>query len=356
MRQGFCGPTALHFRMAKTVSDRATALDRGGLDDAQLIAMLRNMLLQRQVDNRGFQLNRQGKIPFAVGSEGHEAVQAGAAMAFERGRDVLVPYYRDLGLVLGIGYTAFDALKSLFSRAADQSGGRQFPHHYSDRERGLMTISSIIAAQCPHAVGAAYALTYRGETGRVVLCSMGEGATSEGEWHESLNFAAVHQLPVVFLVENNQYAISTHQSHQMAVADVAEKAAGYGVPGMICDGVDPIATYRAVKVAMDRARAGGGPTLVEAKCYRFLAHTTDDDDRTYRDVAEIVEQRKNDPVPKYERTLLEAGIIDEAQLAALKADVLRETNEATDAAEVLPLPAPSDLYTHVYAGSHEPWQ
>src|ERR1700682_2509797 len=164
--------------MPKTTATRGRELDRAGLSDDQLIAMLRNMLLQRQVDNRGFQLNRQGKIPFAVGSEGHEAVQAGAALAFERGRDVLVPYYRDLGLVLGIGYTAFDALKSLFSRAADQTGGRQFPAHFSDRKNGLMTISSVIAAQCPHAVGAAYALTYRGESGRVVLCSMGEGATS----------------------------------------------------------------------------------------------------------------------------------------------------------------------------------
>jgi 2-oxoisovalerate dehydrogenase E1 component alpha subunit len=341
--------------MAKTVPARPSALDRGGLDDAQLIAMLRNMLLQRQVDNRGFQLNRQGKIPFAVGSEGHEAAQAGAAMAFARGRDILVPYYRDLGLILGVGYTALDALLSLFARAAS-TGGRQFPHHYSDRERGLMSISSIIAAHCPHAVGAAYAFVYRGETGRAVLCSSGEGATSEGEWHESVNFAAVHKLPIVFLVQNNQYAISTPQSHQMAIADVADKAAGYGIPGMICDGIDPIATYRAMKVAMERARSGGGPTLVEAKCYRFLSHTTDDDDRTYRDRAEIAEQRKNDPVPKYERTLLEAGIIDEERLAALKSDVLRETNEATDTAEAMPSPTAADLYANLYAGPYEPWQ
>ena len=125
---------------------------------------------------------------------------------------------------------------------------------------------------------------------------------------------------------------------------------------MICDGIDPIASYRAMKVAMDRARAGNGPTLVEAKCYRFLSHTTDDDDRTYRDRAEIAEQRKNDPLPKYERTLLDAGIIDAAQLAALKAEVLRETNAATDAAEAQPSPVGADLYVNVYAGPHEPWQ
>lgn len=341
--------------MAKTVTGRA-ALDRGGLDDEQLVAMLRTMLLQRQLDNRGFQLNRQGKVPFALGSEGHEAVQAGAAMAFARGRDVLVPYYRDLGLALGIGVTPFELLLSIFARAADESGGRQFPNHLSSHARGLMSISSIIGAHCAHAAGAAYAMAYRGETGRAVLCTTGEGATSQGEWHESVNFSAVHRLPIVFLVENNEWAISTPQSHQMAVADVAEKAAGYGLPGMICDGMDPIATYRTMRVVLERARSGGGPTLVEAKCYRFLSHSTDDDDRTYRDRSEVQEHRKHDPVPRFERTLLDAGVIDEEALAALRADVLRETNEATDAAEAMPSPEPADLYTNVVEGPYEPWR
>src|SRR5271165_1331836 len=154
--------------MARTET-KTKSLERHGLNDDQLRAMFRNMLLQRQVDNRGFQLNRQGKIPFALGSEGHEAVQAAAAMAFKRGTDILVPYYRDLGLVLGIGFTPLDMLLSLFARAGDRSGGRQFPNHYTKRELGLMSISSIIAAHVPHAVGAAYAIKYRGESGRAVL-------------------------------------------------------------------------------------------------------------------------------------------------------------------------------------------
>jgi 2-oxoisovalerate dehydrogenase E1 component alpha subunit len=340
--------------MAKTVTARA-ALDRGGLTDEQLVAMLWNMLLQRQIDNRGFQLNRQGKIPFALGSEGHEGLQAGAALTFVRGADILVPYYRDLGLVLGVGVTPLDLLTNMFAREADLSGGRQFPNHYTARERGVLSISSIIAAHCTHAAGAAYALTYRGERGRVVLCSTGEGATSQGEWHEAVNFSAVHKLPVVWLVQNNGWAISTPQSAQMAIHDVADKAPGYGIPGMICDGTDPIATYRTMKVAMDRARGGGGPTLVEAKCFRFLAHSTDDDDRTYRDRNVVAQQRADDPVPKYERVLLEAGIIDDAGLAAIKADVLRQTNDATDRAEALPYPSVDDMYTHVYAGPYEPW-
>ncbi len=338
------------------VTSTAGSLERHDLTDAQLVAMLRNMLLQRQIDNRGFQLNRQGKIPFALGSEGHEALQAGAAMAFARGSDVLVPYYRDLGLVLGIGATPLEMLCSMFARAADISGGRQFPNHYSDKKRGLLTISSIIAAHCPHAVGVAYAMKYRRETGRAVLVTTGEGATSQGEWHESVNFAAVHRLPVVFLVENNSYAISTPQSAQMAVADVAMKAAGYGIPGNVCNGLDPIGTYGAVKSALERARSGGGPTLVEAKCFRFLAHSTDDDDRSYRERAAIDEARQRDPVPAFERVLLEAGLIDNAALSELRAAVLRETNEATDAAEALPLPHAAALYTNVYAGAFEPWQ
>src|SRR5450755_2850723 len=314
--------------MPKTVTSGAGSLERRGLTDEQLVAMLRNMLLQRQIDNRGFQLNRQGKIPFALGSEGHEALQAGAALAFVRGKDILAPYYRDLGLVLGIGVTPLEMLVSMFARGSDASGGRQFPNHYTNREHGLLSISSIIAAHCPHAVGAAYAIKLRREAGRAVLLATGEGATSAGEWHESINFAAVHKLPIVFLVANN--------------------AAGYGIPGTICDGMDPIATYAAVKAGLDRARTGGGPTLVEAKCFRFLSHSTDDDDRAYRNRADVAEARKRDPVPAFERTLIEAGILDQAGAKHLRAEVLRETNAATDAAEALPYPPASDLYTHVY--------
>jgi 2-oxoisovalerate dehydrogenase E1 component alpha subunit len=342
--------------MAKTTTAQGRELDRAGLTDEQLVVMLRNMLLQRQLDNRGFQLNRQGKIPFALGSEGHEAVQAGAAMAFARGRDVLVPYYRDLGLALGVGMTPFEILSSLFARATDRNGGRQFPNHYTNHELGVASISSIIAGHCTHAVGIAAAFRYRRESGRAVICPTGEGATSQGEWHESVNYAAVHDLPVVFLVENNEWAISTPQVMQMKVANVSDKAEGYGIPGALCDGTDPIATYAAMNEALERARGGGGPTIVEAKCYRFLSHSTDDDDRTYRAREAIEEQRKHDPVPRFEERLIEAGVIDGARAKQLRLDVLRETNEATDAAEAQPYAAAESLYTNVVAGDHRPWQ
>jgi 2-oxoisovalerate dehydrogenase E1 component alpha subunit len=342
--------------MAKAKAEASALAERHGLSDEQLRLIFRNMLLQRQLDNRGFQLNRQGKVPFALGSEGHEALQAGAAMAFHRGKDILAPYYRDLGLCLGIGLTPFEILLSIFARAADHNGGRQFPNHYSSKSAGLMSFSSILAAHIPHAVGAAYALKYRGEVGRAVLVTCGDGTTSEGEWHESMNFAAIHQLPLVMLVENNEWAISTPLSKQMAQPEIWKRAAGYGLPGLRFNGFDPIETYGVVNAAMERARSGGGPSLIEGMCYRFLAHSTDDNDLTYRTREDVLEHRKLDPVPRFEALLIEFGIMTAPEVDAMRKDVLRETNEATDAAEALPYPQASDLYTHVYEGAWQPWQ
>lgn len=342
--------------MAKTNTQNGTIEQRYGLTDEQLKAIFRNMLLQRQLDNRGFQLNRQGKVPFALGSEGHEALQAGAAMAFARGKDVLAPYYRDLGLCLGIGLTPFEILLSIFARAQDHNGGRQFPNHYSSKAAGLQSFSSILAAHIPHAVGTAYALRYRNEPGRAVLCTCGDGTTSEGEWHESMNFAAIHKLPFVMLVENNQWAISTPLSKQMAQPEIWKRAAGYGLPGRRFNGFDPIETYGVVSEALERARSGGGPSLIEGTCYRYLAHSTDDNDMTYRTREDVLEQRKLDPVPRFESVLVENGVMSPDEVATMRKDVLRETNEATDAAEALPYPQPADLYTHVHEGAWQPWQ
>jgi 2-oxoisovalerate dehydrogenase E1 component alpha subunit len=335
---------------------KAGTLERHGLNDDQLRAMLRNMLLQRQLDNRGFQLNRQGKVPFALGSEGHEALQAGAAMAFNRGKDVLAPYYRDLGLCLGIGLTPYEIMLSIFARESDHNGGRQFPNHYSSKAIGLMSFSSVLAAHLPHAVGAAYTIKYRAQTGRAVLATCGDGTTSEGEWHESMNFAAIHKLPFVMLVENNEWAISTPLSKQMAQPEIWKRAAGYGMPGRRFNGFDPIETYAAVKEAMDRARSGWGPSLIEGICYRYLAHSTDDNDLTYRTREEVLERRKHDPVPAFEAVLVEHGVMTPQEVDAMRKDVLRETNEATDAAEAQPYPQPADLYTHLYEGAWQPWQ
>jgi 2-oxoisovalerate dehydrogenase E1 component alpha subunit len=319
------------------------------------LVLLRNMLVQRAVDTRGFQLNRQGKIAIAMGSEGHEAVQAGTGMAFERGRDILYPYYRNTGLILACGFPLADLFRSQFARATDRTKGRSIINHITARELGIASISSIIAAQCTHAAGAAYALKLRRETGRAVFCQFGEGATSEGEWHEAMNFAALKALPIVFVCENNRWAISTPQSKQMAIKDVASRAAGYGMASAIVDGFDPIAVYECVRAARDRAASGGGPTLVEAKCYRFLSHTTDDDDNTYRTREEVDAERKLDPVPRFERRLLEAGILSEPELVTLRAEVTATVNATTDSVEKEPLPESADLYGNVYATSDAVW-
>ncbi len=336
--------------MAKTATGSESALD-----PEPALALLRNMLVQRAVDTRGFQLNRQGKIAIAMGSEGHEAVQAGTGAAFVRGRDVLYPYYRNTGLLLACGFPLVDLFRSQFARASDRTGGRSIINHVTARDLGIASISSIIAAQCTHAVGAAYALKLRRESGRAVFCQFGDGATSEGEWHEALNFAAVHKLPVVFICENNRWAISTPQSKQMAIDDVASRARGYGLPSTVVDGFDPLAVYAAVKAARDAAARGDGPTLVEAQCYRYLSHTTDDDDRTYRTREEVEAQRKLDPLPRFERRLVEAGVLTDAQLASLREEVTATVNATTDEVEREPLPAPSDLYGNVYAENGAAW-
>ncbi len=332
-----------------------TAAPHAGLDADQLLALLRNMLTQRAVDTRGFQLNRQGKIAIAMGSEGHEAVQAGAGMAFVRGKDVLYPYYRNTGITLACGFTLEDLFRSQFARATDTTAGRSIINHVTDKRKGIASISSIIASQCTHAVGAAYAFKLRGERDRIALCTFGEGATSEGEWHEAVNFASIHRVPVVFLCENNQWAISTPIAKQMRNPDVATRAAGYGIPGVSVDGFDPIAVYAAVRAARERAVSGGGPTLIEAKCYRFLSHTTDDDDRTYRSREEVARARERDPLPRFERYLTEAGITDAAAIEVLRKEIARHVNAVTDAIEAEPLPLPETLYDGVYAGPTDPW-
>ncbi|HEY1727143.1 MAG TPA: thiamine pyrophosphate-dependent dehydrogenase E1 component subunit alpha [Candidatus Baltobacteraceae bacterium] len=325
------------------------------LSEEQLVTLLRNMLTQRAVDTRGFQLNRQGKVAIAMGSEGHEAVQAGAGLAFERGKDVLYPYYRNTGISLACGLPIEDLFRSQFARATDTTGGRSIINHATARARGIASISSIIASQCSHAAGAAYAFKFRGENDRVALCTFGEGATSEGEWHEAVNFSAIHAIPVIWLCENNQWAISTPITKQMRNTTVAERATAYGIEGVTVDGFDPIAVYTAVRAARAKAVAGAGPTLVEAKCYRFLSHTTDDDDRTYRTRDEVEQQRSQDPLPRFEQYLIDHKVLTRDAIDTLRAEIAQHVNEMTDRIEAEPLPNPSTLYTNVYAGSTDAW-
>jgi 2-oxoisovalerate dehydrogenase E1 component alpha subunit len=310
--------------------------------------MYEEMLLTRLLDERMLQLNRIGKAPFVISCQGQEAAQIGAAFALDTAKDWFLPYYRDLAICIHAGMTAREIMLNLFAKPDDpNSGGRQMPGHYGSRRLRIVTGSSPVATQLVHATGVAYAAKLRGED-VVAYTSVGEGGTSTGEFHEALNFAAIHKLAVLFFVENNQYAISVPQAKQMAVANVADKAPGYGMPGAIVDGNDVFAVYRTVREAVGRARRGEGPTLVEAKCARFQPHSGDDDDR-YRTREAIAALRERDPVVLFRRALEERGLLDAARVEELAARLRAEIDEATDFGEAAPDVDPATLDHHVYA-------
>jgi 2-oxoisovalerate dehydrogenase E1 component alpha subunit len=334
------------------VAQRVKEADRHsqlGLSEEDLLAMHRTMVVARLCDEAQFRLNRQGRAPFVVPVSGHEGCQIGTAWPLVRGTDIYVPYYRDMGVCLVAGMTPKDVFLGVFGKADDpSSGGRQMPAHWGSRRLGIISGSSPIATQIPHASGIGYAMKYRGEDS-VVGSWFGDGATSEGDWHESLNFAGIHKLPVVFVCENNLYAISVPLSKQMAVADVASRAEGYGFPGVVVDGNDTLACYEVMKTAVDRARAGQGPTLIECKTYRFHPHTSDDDDRTYRAREEVEEARKKDPILQFEAYLQKRGLMTDERAQSVRAELKEQVDKAVDEAWNAADPDPETALRHVWA-------
>lgn len=326
------------------------------LDPPRLLAIYETMVLARSLDERQWILNRQGKAPFVISCQGHEGAQVASAFALQPGKDWIAGYYRDLGVMLAIGMTPTEVMLGLFARADDpSSGGRQMPAHYSHRRLKIISQSSPTGTQAPHAAGIALAIKIRNETaGRivddaVVWTSFGEGTTSQGDVHEAMNLAGIHALPVLFVCENNGYAISVPQQRQMSIPNVADRAAGYGFPGVVVDGADPIACYEATARAVARARAGEGPTLLEFKCLRLTPHSSDDNDRTYRSADELKAMRERDPVASFAAYLRREGILDDAMDQQVRARVLEQVDAATNAAEAAAPPDPATLLDHVYA-------
>lgn len=327
------------------------------LDPPKLLAIYETMVLARSLDERQWILNRQGKAPFVISCQGHEGAQVASAFALQPGKDWIAGYYRDLGVMLAIGMTPTEVMLGLFARADDpSSGGRQMPAHYSHRRLKILSQSSPTGTQAPHAAGIALAIKIRNETaGRiiddaVVWTAFGEGTTSQGDVHEAMNLAGIHALPVLFVCENNGYAISVPQQRQMSIRNVADRAAGYGFPGIVVDGTDPIACYEATAKAVARARAGDGPTLLEFKCLRLTPHSSDDNDRTYRSADELKAMREHDPVASFAAYLRREGILDATTDQQVRARVLEQVDEATSAAEAASPPDPATLFDHVYAG------
>ena len=332
--------------------------ERHGLSDEQLVTMLRNMLLQRQLDNRGFQLNRQGKIPFALGSEGHEAMQAGAAMALDRGA-------RSCGPVLSRHRAAHRHRRSAARRPALDVRARR-------RQVGRAAVPQSLHEQS--ARRHLDQLDHRGPSaarGRDrVLVQIPQGERPRGRrdlrrrLHERRRVARVDELRVGPQAAD-RVPVREQRLRDLGAARAIRwrsRTSRCAPPATACRAKSSTASIRSRPTRRSNARStaphsGGGPTLVEAKCYRFLSHSTDDDDRTYRD-REIRQRNaaKTTLSRRYENFLIEHGVLTAAAIAKLKRAVLRETNDATDLAESMPLPVPSDLYTNVHEGAYEPWQ
>jgi 2-oxoisovalerate dehydrogenase E1 component alpha subunit len=320
-----------------------------GLSDEQVLEMFRTMLLARKIDERMWLLNRAGKIPFVISCQGQEAAQVGAAFALDREKDYALPYYRDMGVVLAFGMTAKELMLSGFAKAGDpNSGGRQMPGHFGQKKNRIVTGSSPVTTQVPHAVGIALAGKME-KKDLVTFVTFGEGSSNQGDFHEGANFAGVHKLPVIFMCENNKYAISIPVEKQLACKNVSDRAIGYGMPGYTIDGNDPLAVYKAVKEAADRGRRGEGPTLIETVSYRLTAHSSDDDDRVYRDKEEVEEAKKKDSIITFAAYLKEAGVLTEESEKQMLDEIMHIVNEATEYAENAPYAAPEDALKHVYA-------
>ncbi|GER66118.1 2-oxoisovalerate dehydrogenase subunit alpha [Weizmannia acidilactici] len=318
-----------------------------GLSDRDVIEMYETMLLARKLDERMWLLNRSGKIPFVISCQGQEAAQVGAAFALDRKKDYVLPYYRDLGVVLAFGMTARDIMLSGFAKAEDpNSGGRQMPGHFGQKKNRIVTQSSPVTTQVPHAVGIALAGKME-KKDFVSFVTFGEGSSNQGDFHEGANFASVHKLPVIFMCENNQYAISVPIEEQLGNPRVSDRAIGYGMPGVTVDGNDPLAVYEVVKEAADRARRGEGPSLIEAVVYRFTPHSSDDDDR-YRAPEEVKKAKEKDPIATFGQYLKELGLLDVQKEKEVNGHVMQIVNEATDYAENAPYAKPEDALRYVY--------
>jgi 2-oxoisovalerate dehydrogenase E1 component alpha subunit len=322
-----------------------------GLTRDQLLDMYRLIASTRALDERMWILNRAGKVPFVISGQGHEGAQVGVCYGLRHGHDWMVPYYRSVAACLTFGMTAREIMLAQFARANDpSSGGRQMPGHYGSAIHNIMSQSSPVATQVLHAVGIALAAKIRG-TDQVAVTSLGEGSSNQGDFHEGLNFAGIHRLPVIVVVENNGWAISVPASQESAVEDIASRAAGYNMPGVIVDGSDVLACYRAGREAIDRARRGDGPTLIEAKVTRLTGHSSDDQQTKYRSAAELEAGRGHDPLPRFRDQLRAVGVLDEASEAHLTAEIKALVEDATDWAEAQPEPDPATARRHVYAES-----
>jgi 2-oxoisovalerate dehydrogenase E1 component alpha subunit len=314
----------------------------------QLQEFYYKMILTRTLGARLRLLRHQGRINIVALADGHEAAQVGSAGALRIGLDFIYTYYRDMGVAMAVGMRPHDFMAQAYAKATDpNSRGRILPGDLNYPAANLMAGGGPIATQLPQAAGTALASQIKGEDA-VTIVYFGEGASSEGEFHETCNLAGIHKLPLILFCENNQYALSAPLAKEVAGGGIALKAQGYGFPGVEVDGNDVVAVYQATGEASERARHGEGPTLIEARLYRLGAHSTDDDDSRYRDPEELDRQREDDPLLRFRRYLIERKHLKETDLVELETKAAEEVEAAQRFAEESPYPDPAELWEHVY--------
>ncbi len=320
-----------------------------GLDANDAQQIYRHMLLARAISEKSWLLTRHGRVLFSMPCDGQEAADVASAYALDAQTDFIVPYARSLGAMLVKGMTSQEVMLNMFGKAADpNSGGRQMPMHWGHKKLGIISMGSSVGTTIPRAAGVALASKLRRQNA-VTMVYFGEGSASEGDFHEGLAFAGVHRLPVVFFCNNNGWATSVPVALQIAEPQVAKRASGYGFPGVTVDGLDPVAVYQAVISAVERARSGEGPTLVEAMTIRMMPHSSSDDHLRYRTQEELDAEKKLDPLPRFRDFLISSNLLNEESDQTVRDSVDQEVEEAIELADAAPSPDPASAMDRVYA-------
>ena len=324
-------------------------LKASGLKKAELIAAYKHVLRGRRLDERLWQLTRIGKSSFNISGQGAEVAQVAMALAFEPEKDYFLPYYRDMTACLVWGMSSKDILMGSFGKEDDPSShGRQMPNHYGSKEHNIVSHSSTVSTQYPIATGIAYGAQL-GKEDYVTLTTTGEGSANQGEVHEAMNFAGVKKLPLVFVIENNGYAISVGTEEQYANETMAQRGQGYGFEGIRVDGSNFTASYLAFKEAAEKARRGDGPTLIEVMVERLTSHSADDDHSVYRSKEEIDGLKDLDALVMFEEQLIAEKFLTRDEMKTIDQDIQAEINQATDEAEAMPDPTAESIYEQVWA-------
>jgi pyruvate dehydrogenase E1 component alpha subunit len=317
------------------------------LSPEDLKKLYETMVLTRVLDTKCMNMQRQGRIGFYVPCAGQEAAQIGSAFALTP-EDWTAPTYRDQGVALIRGIGLRKIFAHLMGNSSDSMRGKQMPNHWGFKEINLMSVASPIAAHLPIATGVAMSMKLR-KKNTVVLAYHGDGATSEGDFHCAYNFAGVYKAPIVFICENNGWAISVPVAKQTASATLSIKAEAYGFDGVRVDGNDVLAVYKATKLAVDRARNGGGPMMIECLTYRMGPHSTSDDPNRYRTKEEIEFWKKRDPIERFKNYLAQRGIWNEQYEKEVRTKVEEEINKAIEEEEKVPPPDVSTMFRDIYA-------